>query len=36
MNGTERRALILELLRDPHKVKPENPANADIVLDEEG
>jgi len=28
-------AHILELLRDPTKVKPENPANADIVLDEE-
>ena len=28
-------AHILEVLRDPTKVKPENPANADIVLDEE-
>ena len=28
-------AHILEVLRDPEKVKPENPANADIVLDEE-
>ena len=29
-------AHILEVLRDPTRVKPENPANADIVLDEEG
>ena len=28
-------AHILEILRDPNLVKPENPANADIVLDEE-
>ena len=28
-------AHILEVLRDPERVKPENPANADIVLDEE-
>ena len=28
-------AHILEILRDPTLVKPENPANADIVLDEE-
>ena len=28
-------AHILEVLRDPTRVKPENPANADIVLDEE-
>ncbi len=28
-------AHILELLRDPNVVKPANPANADIVLDEE-
>ena len=28
-------AHILEILRDPNQVKPENPANADIVLDEE-
>ena len=28
-------AHILEVLRDPTKVKPENPANANIVLDEE-
>jgi len=28
-------AHILEVLRDPTKVKPENPANADIILDEE-
>ena len=29
-------AHILEVLRDPTRVKPENPANADIALDEEG
>ena len=29
-------AHMLEVLRDPTRVKPENPANADIVLDEEG
>ena len=28
-------AHILEVLRDPTRVKPENPANADSVLDEE-
>ncbi len=28
-------ARILDLLRDPDVVKPPNPANADIVLDEE-
>ena len=28
-------AHILEVLRDPTRVKPENPANAHIVLDEE-
>ena len=28
-------AHILEVLRDPTRVKPENPANADIILDEE-
>ena len=28
-------AHILEILRDPTLVKPENPANADIILDEE-
>ena len=28
-------AHILEILRDPNLVKPENPANADIVLDED-
>lgn len=27
-------AHILEVLRDPTKVKPENPANADIVLED--
>jgi len=29
-------AHILELLRDPEAVKPPNPANAHIILDEEG
>ena len=29
-------AHILEMLRDPTVVKPPNPANEDIVLDEEG
>ena len=28
-------AHILEMLRDPNVVKPANPANADIVLDED-
>ncbi len=28
-------AHILKLLRDPNVVKPANPANADIILDEE-
>ena len=28
-------AHILEVLRDPTRVKPENPANANIILDEE-
>ena len=28
-------AHILEVLRDPTKVKPENPANANIVLEED-
>lgn len=28
-------AHILEMLRDPNVVKPANPANADIVLDDE-
>ena len=28
-------AHILEVLRDPTRVKPENPANADIILDGE-
>ena len=28
-------AHILEVLRDPNRVKPENPANADISLEEE-
>ena len=28
-------ARILEMLRDPEVVKPANPANAHIILDEE-
>ena len=28
-------AHILQMLRDPNVVKPANPANADIVLDDE-
>ena len=28
-------AHILEMLRDPNVVKPANPANADIILDDE-
>ena len=31
----ELRAHILEMLRDPSVVKPANPANADIVLEED-
>ncbi len=34
-NSIQQGAHILEVLRDPTRVKPENPANADIVLDEE-
>ena len=34
-DSIESGAHILEVLRDPTKVKPENPANANIVLDEE-
>jgi len=34
-NSIQQGAHILEILRDPNLVKPENPANADIVLDEE-
>lgn len=30
-----RGARILEMLRDPEVVKPPNPANADIILDDE-
>jgi ribosome-binding factor A len=34
-NSIDHGAHILELLRDPQVVKPANPANAHIVLDEE-
>ncbi len=34
-NSIDHGAHILELLRDPSVVKPANPANAHIVLDEE-
>lgn len=34
-NSIDHGAHILELLRDPEVVKPANPANAHIVLDEE-
>ena len=34
-NSIDHGAHILELLRDPNVVKPANPANAHIVLDEE-
>ena len=34
-DSIDKGAHILELLRDPEVVKPANPANADIVLDEE-
>lgn len=34
-NSIDHGARILELLRDPNVVKPANPANAHIVLDEE-
>ena len=34
-NSIDQGAHILELLRDPNVVKPANPANAHIVLDEE-
>lgn len=34
-DSIDRGARILEMLRDPNVVKPANPANADIVLDEE-
>ena len=35
-DSIDKGAHILEMLRDPAVVKPANPANADIVLDEEG
>ena len=34
-DSIEKGAHILEMLRDPDVVKPANPANADIVLDDE-
>lgn len=34
-DSIEKGAHILEMLRNPEIVKPENPANANIVLDEE-
>jgi ribosome-binding factor A len=34
-NSIDHGAHILEMLRDPNVVKPANPANAHIVLDEE-
>lgn len=34
-NSIDKGAHILELLRDPNVVKPANPANAHIILDEE-
>jgi ribosome-binding factor A len=34
-NSIDHGAHILEMLRDPNVVKPANPANANIVLDEE-
>ena len=34
-DSIEHGARILEMLRDPNVVKPANPANADIVLDED-
>jgi len=34
-DSIDKGAHILDMLRDPHVVKPANPANADIVLDEE-
>ena len=35
-DSIDKGAHILDLLRDPEVVKPANPANAHIVLDEEG
>ena len=34
-DSIEKGAKILEMLRDPEVVKPANPANAHIILDEE-
>ncbi len=34
-DSIDKGAHILDMLRDPQVVKPANPANADIVLDEE-
>lgn len=34
-NSIQHGAHILEMLRDPDVVKPPNPANADIILDED-
>ncbi len=34
-NSIQHGAHILEMLRDPEVVKPANPANADIILDED-
>ena len=35
-DSIEQGAHILQMLRDPNVVKPANPANADIVLEDEG
>lgn len=35
-DSIDKGAHILEMLRDPNVVKPANPANAHIILDEEG
>ena len=34
-DSIDKGAHVLDLLRDPEKVKPANPANAHIILDEE-
>ncbi len=34
-DSIDKGAHVLQLLRDPEAVKPPNPANADIILDEE-
>ena len=34
-DSIEKGAHVLEMLRDPRVVKPANPANADIILDDE-